>query len=149
MTLCTTIIICYACNVFIVQIHYTCFEGFQALPFEFIACGGGELGSRLCHHVPFLYQYVTRWLLFTREADWPAVQTTTISSGVSSMMSRLEMGRSAVPPSCPPMDSRSLCHFSWSSAGTSCNIMIVNVVPLQLLWTVASNFWQGLSHGKQ
>ena len=60
----------------------------------------------------------------------PAVQSTTISSGVSSMMSRLEMGRSVVPPSLPPTDSRSLCHFSWSSLGTS-YIMLVKCGVIQ------------------
>ena len=54
----------------------------------------------------------------------PAVQSTTISSGVSSMMSRLEMGRSVVPPSLPLTDSRSLCHFSWSSLGTSYIVLV-------------------------
>jgi len=48
----------------------------------------------------------------------PAVQRTTISLGVFSIMSKLDIGLSGVPPRSSFKDWRSDCHCCLSEAGT-------------------------------
>ena len=55
--------------------------------------------------------------LSPRITQSPAVHTTTMSSGVSSMSRRLLMGLSALPPSWAFRASTSCCHFCRSSQG--------------------------------
>ena len=70
---------------------------------------------KVSHHTVFCVIFLEK-----NTACWlnpPAVQSTTISSGVSSMISRLEIGFSGVPPNLESMASKSFCHFTWSSSG--------------------------------
>ncbi len=73
----------------------------------FSGCGGSEIECDV----------IVSHVNHTHIVCIPALHTTTISLGVSSITNRLEMGWSLVPPSLLSKPSRSDCHFSLNSAG--------------------------------